>query len=55
MFAVDPPGVFPGLSHGRCVTFDILIGLRLLERNFKLRVEHRLPWVDTQMRENWLA
>jgi fumarate reductase flavoprotein subunit len=29
MFAVDYPTVFPGLSHGRCVTFGRLVGLRL--------------------------
>jgi len=29
MFAVDYPTVFPGLSHGRCVTFGRLVGLHL--------------------------
>lgn len=29
MFAVDYPTVFPGLSHGRCVTFGRMVGLRL--------------------------
>jgi fumarate reductase flavoprotein subunit len=29
MFAVDYPTVLPGLSHGRCVTFGRLVGLRL--------------------------
>lgn len=29
MFAVDYPTVFPGLSHGRCLTFGRLVGLRL--------------------------
>jgi fumarate reductase flavoprotein subunit len=29
MFAVDYPTVFPGLSHGRCVTFGRLIGMHL--------------------------
>jgi fumarate reductase flavoprotein subunit len=29
MFAVDYPTVFPGLSHGRCVTFGRLVGLAL--------------------------
>jgi succinate dehydrogenase/fumarate reductase flavoprotein subunit len=29
MFAVNYPTVFPGLSHGRCVTFGRLVGLRL--------------------------
>jgi fumarate reductase flavoprotein subunit len=29
MFAVDYPTVFPGLSHGRCVTFGRIVGLRL--------------------------
>jgi fumarate reductase flavoprotein subunit len=29
MFAVDYPTVFPGLSHGRCVTFGRMIGLQL--------------------------
>jgi fumarate reductase flavoprotein subunit len=29
MFAVDYPTVFPGLSHGRCVTFGRLVGLSL--------------------------
>lgn len=29
MFAVDYPTVFPGLSHGRCVTFGRLVGLQL--------------------------
>jgi fumarate reductase flavoprotein subunit len=29
MFAVDYPTVFPGLSHGRCVVFGRLVGLRL--------------------------
>jgi fumarate reductase flavoprotein subunit len=29
MFAVDYPTVFPGLSHGRCVTFGRIVGLHL--------------------------
>ena len=29
MFAVNYPTVFPGLSHGRCVTFGRLVGLHL--------------------------
>jgi fumarate reductase flavoprotein subunit len=29
MFAVDYPTAFPGLSHGRCVTFGRLVGLAL--------------------------
>jgi fumarate reductase flavoprotein subunit len=29
MFAVDYPTVFPGLSHGRCVTLGRLVGLHL--------------------------
>jgi succinate dehydrogenase/fumarate reductase flavoprotein subunit len=29
MFAVEYPTVFPGLSHGRCMTFGRLVGLRL--------------------------
>lgn len=29
MFAVDYPTVFPGLSHGRCVTFGRMVGLQL--------------------------
>jgi succinate dehydrogenase/fumarate reductase flavoprotein subunit len=33
MFAVDYPTVFPGLSHGRCVTFGRLVGLQLAGRN----------------------
>lgn len=32
MFAVNYPTVFPGLSHGRCVTFGRLVGLRLAGR-----------------------
>jgi fumarate reductase flavoprotein subunit len=33
MFAVDYPTVLPGLSHGRCVTFGRLVGLRLAGKN----------------------
>jgi succinate dehydrogenase/fumarate reductase flavoprotein subunit len=33
MFAVDYPTVLPGLSHGRCVTFGRLVGLRLAGRD----------------------
>lgn len=33
MFAVDYPTVFPGLSHGRCITFGRLVGLRLAGRD----------------------
>jgi succinate dehydrogenase/fumarate reductase flavoprotein subunit len=33
MFAVDYPTIFPGLSHGRCVTFGRLVGLHLAGRN----------------------
>jgi succinate dehydrogenase/fumarate reductase flavoprotein subunit len=29
LFAVDYPTIFPGLSHGRCVTFGRLVGLHL--------------------------
>jgi fumarate reductase flavoprotein subunit len=29
MFAVDYPTVFPGLSHGRCITFGRMVGLHL--------------------------
>ena len=32
MFAVDYPTVFPGLSHGRCVTFGRMVGLHLAGR-----------------------
>ncbi len=33
MFAVNYPTVFPGLSHGRCVTFGRIVGLHLAGKN----------------------
>lgn len=35
MFAVDYPTVFPGLSHGRCVTFGRLVGLHLAGKDLE--------------------
>ncbi len=35
MFAVDYPTVFPGLSHGRCVTFGRLVGLHLAGKDME--------------------